>query len=120
MGAKVFGKSFNENVLVVGRDRYWAERGLIHCDGPSGYNILSVTSFLRRLKAICGMVGNSSAKGDTPHDANLRAQYLNLVDTGMRIAEVARVQGTPDDPAACREYVRRRSKTLCMSDNVKF
>lgn len=120
MGAKLFGKSYDANVLVVGRDRYWAERGLIHRDGPTGYDIYQVESFLRRLHAICAMVGNTPSRSDSAQDAALRKEYQDMIDKGLHIAQIAREQGTPDDPAACREYVRRRAKTLCMSHNVKF
>ena len=121
MGNKLFGETFDEHVLKVGDTRFWAERGLIHCDGPKGYKILTVYVFLKHVQGVCNMLGNTSARTDTVRDASLRREYLNITDAAHAIAQRAREQGTPDDPGACREYVRRRAKTICAdNDSVRF
>lgn len=111
----VIGKSFTDDVLVVNQTHFWAERGLIHCEGPKGYQSLSVRKFLRHIQGLCAMLGNSSARTDHVRDAALRAEYVAIIERATELARRAQIQGTPDDPSACRDLVRRRPTTLCMS-----
>lgn len=112
--------AFDPNVLIVNRTRFWAERGLIHCDGPDGYQVLSVYSFLRHVQGICDMLGGSSPRSDHVRDAALRAQYQDIVDKSLLIARRAQEQGSPDDASACRDLVRRRPTTVCMGAGATF
>ncbi len=97
--------------------RFWAERGLIHCeDSIHGYEAMSVKSFVRKAQGINDMLGNGS-KQDTGFDAHLREVLQRNVEQAIRIAEKAKVQGMPTDASARRDLVRRRAKTVCVTDH---
>lgn len=117
---QIVGRSFDQDVLLVNRTRFWAERGLIHCDGPQGYQTLSVRQFLRHINGIVEMLGGSSARTDHVKDAALRAEYQDIVERSMGLARKAQEQGMPTDPSACRDYVRRRPTTVCMAGDASF
>lgn len=96
--------------------RFWAERGIIHCeDNVHGYSSMSVGTFLRRVDAINDMLGNATPARDTGADANLRAETTRNVERAIMIARIAQDQGMPEDASARRDMLRRRSKTVCVS-----
>lgn len=87
------------------RDRYWAERGLIHIEqGSDGalstensYESLSVREFLQRVKAINDMIGNSKTAlaADGFAHADELARQQSFVEEAMELAQKAREQGMP-------------------------
>lgn len=97
--------------------RFWAERGIIHCEDSldNSYTTMTVRSFLRRAKAECEMLGNSDPSRDRGADADLRLEILRVVERAQEIAAQAQEQGMPEDASARRDLARRRPKTLCLT-----
>lgn len=98
--------------------RYWAERGLIHCEDArdNSYKSISVRTFLKRLKGVNDMLGNSKAtlakSGFAHYDEITRQQ--NFVDLAVDMCQKAKEQGMPEDPSAVRDLQNRRKKTIVM------
>lgn len=116
----IVGKTYTEGALVINQTHFWAERGLIHCDGPRGYQVMTVRQFLRHANGLCDMLGNSSARTDHVRDAALRAEYLEITERAHALAARAQEQGMPEDPSACRDLVRRRPTTVCMAGDSTY
>jgi len=119
MGTHILGRSFDENVVVVGGTRFWAERGRIHHEGINvdSYGSISVRDFMQHISGISDMLGNKGgnrAKRDLVRDVVLREGWQNVVDAAVKIARRAREQGMPEDPQACRDLKNRRPKTICV------
>jgi hypothetical protein len=84
-------------VAVLDDCRFWAERGLIHCeDGRNNsYKTISVRDFLERIQALNEMLGKSTDQGAL-YD---RRQYLQgFVGDAVEVVRRAREQGMPTDP----------------------
>jgi hypothetical protein len=98
--------------------RLWAERGLIHCEDSldNSYRSMSVRQFLHRINGMNEMVGNTSSKRDKGFDVQLRAEIQRNVQQAMALAELAKIQGMPEDASARRDRARRQKKTVCVTD----
>ncbi len=94
--------------------RFWAERGLIHCEdsADNSYKSMSVRSFLQRVKALNDMLARSSVNSDKGADASLREEVQRNVEKAAQIAQLAQVQGMPEDATARRALARSRAKTV--------
>src|SRR5271166_5592624 len=106
----LFLGSMEHDLARLGPLRFWAERGLIHVEDArdNSYDSMSVRSALDRIRAINDMLGNRREKhSEDQYDQTKRAELMAFVEKMVDIIRKAREQGTPDDPAACREYVRR-------------
>ena len=44
--------------------------------------------------------------------------YMRRIEQLIDICRVAQAQGMPDDPAACRAYVRARPKTMLVPSTI--
>ncbi len=125
MSVTFFGKHVlgEDDVVRFGQLRFWAERGLIHCeDGrTNGYESMSVRTFLHRARALSDMLGNSSTREMNTEDqfdqAN-RLRHLRFMERCAMIATKAQEQGMPSDPTASRDLVRRLPKTIVMNGGV--
>lgn len=84
-------------VAVLDDCRFWAERGLVHCeDGRDNtYKTIPIIEALHRVNAISEMIGNSTSKDEDPQR---RAVLQNFVDRFVDVIRQAREQGSPDDP----------------------
>ena len=98
--------------------RFWAERGLIHCEDSldNEYSSMTVRQFLHRVRGINDMLCNSAASADSGADMSLREETQRNVEKAMEIAAKAQVQGMPSDASARRDLVNRRSKTIAVTD----
>jgi hypothetical protein len=99
-----------------GRDKYWAERGLIHYENTetNEYDTLTVREFLLRLKAINDMLGNSRAtlaSAKFAHADEIKRQQ-KFVEEASMLARKAQQQGMPSDPQARAEAKRRAPKSV--------
>lgn len=94
--------------------KFWALRGLIRCEDSldNSYEIISVRSFLHRVKALNDMLAKSGPDDDLGPDADLRLEMQRNVEKALEIANQAQVQGMPSDPSARRALARERSKTF--------
>lgn len=106
------------NVCQFGPLRIWAERGLIHVEDSrdASYSTVSVHTALERMGALSDMIQNSREKmrrtGFMPtaeHD-----RIVRMLEEMIDVVRLARHQGTPDNPQARRELVRRRPKSVLM------
>ena len=108
-----------------GRDKYWAERGLIHHeDTVTGeYKTMTVRDFLQRLKGVNDMLGNSRAtlaKEKFAHSDEIKRQQ-RFVEEGTDLAKRAKEQGMPSDASARRELKRRRATSVVVpGTNPKY
>jgi hypothetical protein len=95
---------------VVREVRFWAERGLIHCEDSldNSYSSTSVREFLTKFRALSRMLGNSSSAKDRGPEGELRSAVQQWIDKAIEIARQAQEQGMPDDPAAARAALRAR------------
>jgi hypothetical protein len=79
------------------RDRFWAERGLIHVEhaDDNTYECLTVREFLQRVQGISDMMGNSvnDLEGYAHWDEIQRQQ--NFIEEAGALARKAQIQGMP-------------------------
>ncbi len=98
------------------RQRWWADRGLIHMEDASdnSYDTISVKDFLLRLKGLNDMIGNSrkSMKDAKMMDAEELTRVQRFVEQGCDLADKAKEQGMPTDASARRDLVRRRATSV--------
>jgi hypothetical protein len=94
--------------------RCWPERGLIHIEDSldNSYNTISVRTFLQRANALNETLGNSDPARDSGADPHLREEITRQVEQSLRLAEIAKIQGMPDDPSGRRAAARARKKTM--------
>lgn len=99
------------NVVVFGPLRFWPERGIVCCeDGrDNSFVQLSIKEALLRTKGINDMLGRSSDCGGYEDE---RVYHQRFVEEMMDIIRIAKEQGSPDDPSACRDLARRRPKAI--------
>ncbi len=102
------------------RDKYWAERGLIHLENTitNEYKLLSLRTFLHRLNAISNMISRARtelAKSNFAHSDEIKRQ-MQFVEKATIIAQQAREQGMPTDPDARKEAKRRAPKSVVVPD----
>lgn len=128
MGAPLIGG--DHTVLNFGprsnpvRDKYWAERGLIHHEDTNTgeYQTLNVRSFLHRVKAISDMLGNTRAtmaNDKFAHHDEMKRQ-MRFVERAIDLAKKAKEQGMPSDADARKESKRRRATSVSMASKYKF
>lgn len=121
------GFGVDHNVLIMegpakngGRRtlRFWAERGLIHCENSADneYKSMSVRQFLLQVKANNQMLLNSPISEDTGADRHFRELTLRYNEKAQIIAAIAQEQGMPSDASARRAKVRERAKTIAVTD----
>lgn len=101
----------------IGTLRFWAERGLVHCEDSrdNSYESVSVRTFLERARGLSDMIGRSTVKRDTGADASLRENVQRFLDEAVEVARKAQEQGMPTDRTAVNDLKARRPKTLVMS-----
>jgi hypothetical protein len=101
--------------------RFWAERGLIHCEDSfdNSYDSMSVRSFLQRVKAMNDMLARSASRSDAGFDVPLREEIQRNIEKATEIASQAQVQGMPQDASARRALVRGRPKTFYIGSSDK-
>jgi hypothetical protein len=119
MGKMFLSSGDNGDVCVFGHLRFWAERGLIHCEDSrdNTYESYSVLSCLRRMRAISDMVGNSTQRekfSEDKFDTFVLHAHQDMLEHMVRIVEKAKVQGMPSDPSARAALTRARPTTLIM------
>lgn len=124
-GVHGFGNSHNMIVfrgktkLGMKRElRFWAERGLIHCEDSldNSYRSMSVRQFLHRVRGLNDMLNNTSSKRDKGFDVQLREELQRNVEKATELARIAQLQGMPEDASARRDLVRRAKKTVSVTD----
>ena len=81
------------------RDRYWAERGLIHHEDSETekYQSMTVKTFLHRVKAIHDMLGNSVTKLEGFAHADEIERQQKFVAEAAELARRAQEQGEPPE-----------------------
>lgn len=115
----------NHDVVQFGTLRFWAERGLIHIEdsADNSYNTVSVRTILTRAKAISDMLGNSTQReqySEDQYDSVVRKLNQDMLDSIVVLARKARIQGTPDDPAAVRDLQRRAKRSVIVPSNSSW
>lgn len=109
--------SGDRDVVRFGSLRFWSERGLIHIEdaNTNGYECISTCTALQRMKAISDMLGNSTKRemySEDQFDRANRERHLCMLEGMIQILQKAKEQGSPWDPSACRDHVRRRPKSI--------
>ncbi len=93
-GVVRFGPRNNPKCL-----RYWAERGLIHCEDArdNSYETLTVREFLLRLQGINDMIGNSKATLAAEKFAHVDEldRQQRFVEEAAVLVRRAQIQGLP-------------------------
>lgn len=107
----------DDDVVLFGYLRFWAERGLIHIEDSrdNSYECVSVKTILHRMRAISDMLGNSSSRetrSEDQFDQNNRKRHQDMLDAMCQMVKRAQIQGMPSDPTASRDLARRRPKTI--------
>src|SRR5690606_10188059 len=94
--------------------RMWAERGLVHWEDPrtNGYGSMRWKTAARRVLALSQMVGNKTTEKGLGKYANERYIIQRFVTEMEKVIARAKLQGSPDDPEACREAKRRRRLSI--------
>jgi len=113
------------DVVLFGRLRFWAERGLIHIEDSSdnSYVTISVREALYRAKSISDMLGKSSQREKHSHDPftkMLIKHNRDMIDGIAHISQKARIQGSPDDESAVRDAVRRAKRTVIVPGRASW
>jgi hypothetical protein len=107
----------DRGVVRFGPHRFWAERGLIHCEDSrdNSFNTYSVATMLRRMSAISDMLGNSTDReihSEDQFDQANRARHQRMLEGMVDTVRKAQEQGMPSDATARRDLARRRPLTL--------
>lgn len=100
--------------------RFWAERGLVRCEDSrdNSYTVMSIKTFLHRVKGINDMLGNSREdRRGLMHEDKVQ-DLRRFIDQALSVAKQAQEQGSPDDPSARRDAVRRLPATVIVPDNI--
>ena len=94
--------------------RIWPERGLIHIEDSrdNSYEAISVRTALERLQAISDMLRNSRQRFHQEGAMDFHAfdQHMRYLEEMIEICREAQEQGSPDDPQARQEQIRRRPR----------
>jgi len=94
--------------------RIWPERGLVHIEDTRdhSYTSVSVRTMLERLQGMSDMLRNSrqAMRDAGVMDFHHYDQHLRQLEQLVEVCRVAQQQGTPDDPQARQEHLRRRPK----------
>lgn len=111
----------DNDVVIFGKLRFWAERGLIHIEDASdnSYVTIAVRTALERASAISDMLCNTSKRQKHSHDKfdeMLIKHNRDMIDGIVKIAQKARIQGTPDDPSAVRDLQRRAKRSIVVPE----
>ena len=97
-----------------GATRFWAERGLVHIeeDETGDYQSVSVSTILKRMRAVSEMIGNSrdSRKGFICND--IAKRWQDMLDKMVIVVQKAQEQGMPSDPTAHRDRQIRKRRTF--------
>ena len=102
------------DVVNLGPLKYWAERGLIHCEDArdSSYETIDTKEVLERVKALNDMIGNTKRKVPGLMHADEVRRHQNFIDDMVKLCRRAKEQGSPDNPDAVKESKRRRPATI--------
>lgn len=101
------------------RQRWWADRGLIHLEDASdnSYNTYTVKQFLERLKGLNDMLGNSREELKAGMmGAEEIDRHQRFIEKSVELAEKAKIQGMPSDASARRDLVRRRPVSVMVPE----
>lgn len=79
------------------RDKYWAERGLIHRESSddNSYETMSVREFLQRVNGISDMLGNSKQDLQGFAHADEIERQMRFKEEAAELARRAQEQGMP-------------------------
>ena len=112
------GQKGGRGVVHLGPLRWWAERGLIHCeDGDDNtYRSFSVREILFRLQAMSDNVKDAQRRvgHDPMMDFHKIHELQNYIEGMVELCRRAREQGTPDDPTARADLKRRRPTSIAV------
>lgn len=105
------------DVVRHGPLRFWAERGLIHCEDErdSSYLCYSIRTALQRMSALSDMLGNTNDRAmhsEDQFDQNNRARIQHMLEGLSTMVTRCKIQGMPDDPSARRDLKRRAPKSV--------
>ena len=106
------------------RDKYWAERGMIHHEDTNTgeYQSMNVRSFLHRVQAVSDMLNNSRATLSAEkfaHSDEVQRQ-MRFVELAVDLARKAQEQGMPSSKDARAELKRRRPTTVVMGSKYQM
>ena len=108
----VGGSQEKAKVARLQKTTWWAENGLINCMHPTeGHSQMSVKTCLLRAKELSDLLGRST-QNELIKYADLRKEIQNFLDDIVVVCQLAREQGTPDDPNAQRDKARRRPASI--------
>lgn len=95
----------------------WAERGLVHWEyaATNGFGTMTWQDAARRVQALSEMVIKSS---EDRKWAKERYELQRIICDMESVIRQAKEQGSPDNPDAVRDHVRRRSKSAVVPRNI--
>lgn len=95
--------------------RWWAENGLIRYEDSrtSAYDVMSVRTFLERLRAVNDMLSNGNTKEATQmiHRDELE-RHMRFVEDGLELARIAKEQGEPSNADARKQAKASRPTSV--------
>jgi hypothetical protein len=116
-----------DDVVRFQGHRWWAERGMIHCErlNDGSYESMTVRQALLRLKAINDMVTNSlsdrHATGQKLLYSDEIREHQQFIDKMVGLIKKAQDQGRPDDPKAVKQKLQdNRRVRVSMSRRHTF
>lgn len=102
------------NIVNLGPLKYWAERGLVHCEDSRDGSCETIDTkiILERIKALNDMIGNTKRKVPGLMHADEIRTHQNFIDDMVQLCRAAADQGSPDNPDAIKDLRRRRPATV--------
>jgi hypothetical protein len=93
------------------RDRYWAERGLIHIEhaDDNTYECISVREFMYRVRGMSDMLGNSTKDLEGFAHWDEIQRQMNFREEAVELAAKAQEQGMPPRLGGGKMYHQRFS-----------
>lgn len=113
-----------KGVVRCGPLRFWAERGLIHCEDSrdNSYEVIKVRDMLLRLNAHNEMRPGIDGTEDPITKKwvyEFRSHIQTMIEQMLELCRKAQEQGMPDDPTARNSLKARRPSTVVVPARPK-
>lgn len=107
----------SQGVVKTKDCRFWAENGMVRVEDArdNSYKALTVRQALLHLNGINDMLRASTRETDYYDEITAMQRFVTEM---TEVIQKAREQGSPDDPSAVRDKVRRQKKVFSTADKA--
>lgn len=102
--------------------RWWAEKGQLHCEDSRDNSFVTVTvrDFLLRLQAVNDMLSNGRHKENENfvHRDEVE-RHMRFVEQAIELVRKAREQGVPEDPRVLQAKLQSAPTSVSVSATIQ-